>query len=277
MDRTGYNEDIKLPKFNLMVSSTLVRSLTVDGLKVEIYPDRQELIATLVDRLQTHLQTAINDRGRATAILASGSSQIQLLDRLTATTAIDWSKMTLFHLDEYLGIDGNHPASFQRYMKELVADKVNPHCFNYLRGDTLEPMAECDRYRRLLADRSIDLCLLGVGETGHIAFNDPEVANFDDPYAVKIVKLAEKSRQQQVNAGFFDLINDVPQYALTLTIPSIIQALKISCIALGENKAAVVNRILTGKISTDCPATILRRHDRATLYLDAAAASQIDL
>jgi glucosamine-6-phosphate deaminase len=260
-----------------MVSSTLVRSLTVDGLKVEIYPDRQELIATLVDRLQTHLQTAINDRGRATAILASGSSQIQLLDRLTATTAIDWSKMTLFHLDEYLGIDGNHPASFQRYMKELVADKVRPHCFNYLRGDTLEPMAECDRYRRLLADRSIDLCLLGVGETGHIAFNDPEVANFDDPYAVKIVKLAEKSRQQQVNAGFFDLINDVPQYALTLTIPSIIQALKISCIALGENKAAVVNRILTGKISTDCPATILRRHDRATLYLDAAAASQIDL
>jgi glucosamine-6-phosphate deaminase len=258
-----------------MVSTAAVQTFTVDGLRVEIYPDRLDLITTLVDRLQVHLQQAIATNGAAAAILASGSSQIKLLDRLTSTPKIDWSKITLFHLDEYLGISGTHPASFQRYMQELVTDKVHPAQFNYLQGQTLEPIAECDRYHRLLSMQSIDLCLLGIGETGHIAFNDPEVANFSDPYPVKLVKLAEKSRQQQVNAGFFVQLADVPQYALTLTIPSILRAQKLSCIALGENKAAVVKRMLSGDISTDCPATILRKHDRATLYLDAAAASHL--
>jgi glucosamine-6-phosphate deaminase len=251
--------------------------MNIDQLRVEIYPQESDLVTALVERLRLNFQQAIVTNGRARAILASGSSQIKLLDRLTTTAGIEWAKTTLFHLDEYLGIDREHPASFQRYMRELVADKVHPDRFHYLQGDTLEPIAECDRYSQLLSTAAIDFSLLGVGETGHIAFNDPEVADFNDRYPVKLVKLAQKSRQQQVDAGFFTNPIDVPQYALTLTISTILQARHLYCLALGHKKAAVVKRMLTGDISTDCPATILRRHPSATLYLDAAAAGEIDL
>jgi glucosamine-6-phosphate deaminase len=172
-----------------------------------------------------------------------------------------------------LGIGGTHPASFQLFMRELVEQKVSPRKFNYLAGDTVEPIAECDRYHGLLSAQPIDLCFLGIGETGHIAFNDPEVADFKDPYPVKLVKLADKSRQQQVNTGFFDRIEAVPQYALTLTLPTICRARRICCLAMGARKAGIVKTMLTGEISHVCPASILRKYPTATLYLDEAAAS----
>jgi glucosamine-6-phosphate deaminase len=250
-----------------------VRSFQIDRLRVEIYDTEADIIEHLVGEIEGYLQTVQRSKGSAAAILASGGSQIGFLQQLTTRGKIDWAKMTLFHLDEYLGISDEHPASFQRYMRELVTEKVHPQVFNYLLGDTLEPIAECDRYRQLLAAQNIDLCMLGIGETGHIAFNDPEVANFVDPYPVKLVKLAEKSRQQQVNTGFFSQIQDVPQYALTLTIPSILQATKIFCLAMGTKKAAVVKQMLTEEITPQCPASILRRHAGATLYLDESAAS----
>jgi glucosamine-6-phosphate deaminase len=178
-------------------------------------------------------------------------------------------------LDEYLGISGEHPASFGRYMRELVTDKVAPQKFNYLAGDTIEPIAECDRYYRLLAAQPIDLCFLGIGATGHIAFNEPEVADFSDHYPVKLVKLDDKSRQQQVDGGFFDRIEAVPQYALTLTLPTICQAKRICCLAMGAKKAQIVSTMLTGEISPTCPASILRKYPTAALYLDEAAASLI--
>jgi glucosamine-6-phosphate deaminase len=252
---------------------TPLRTWKVDDLQVEVYRDESDLVEHLVDRTQAYLRDAIAQHGSATAILASGGSQIKFLQGLTEQSEIDWAKMTLFHLDEYLGIGGNHPASFQTYMREAVTDRVHPHQFNYLTGDTLEPMAECDRYHQLLSAQPIDLCLLGIGETGHIAFNDPEVADFSDRYPVKLIKLAEKSRQQQVNTGFFDRIEDVPQYALTLTLPTICQAKQISCLAMGAKKADIVRTMLTDRVSTKCPASILRKYSTATLYLDEAAAS----
>jgi glucosamine-6-phosphate deaminase len=255
--------------------STPVRIFQVDALRVEVYQQEADLVDSLVQNTQTYLSQVLERQDFAAAILASGGSQIGLLKSLTTVGGINWSRLTLFHLDEYLGISGNHPASFQRYMRELVTERVQPRQFHYLAGDTLEPMAECDRYHKLLSAQSIDLCYLGIGETGHIAFNEPEVANFSDPYPVKLVKLADKSRQQQVNTGFFDRIEDVPQYALTLTLPTICQAKKICCLAMGVKKAKIVNKMLTGAITSDCPASILRKYSQATLYLDEAAASSL--
>jgi glucosamine-6-phosphate deaminase len=255
--------------------STLLRTFQVDSLQVEVYRQEVDLVTNLVGQTRSNLRATIDRQGTATAILASGGSQIKFLDALTKCPDIDWHRITLFHLDEYLGIEGKHPASFQRYMRELVTDRVNPLQFNYLDGNTLEPMAECDRYYRLLSAKSIDLCFLGIGETGHIAFNDPEVADFSDRYPVKLVKLADKSRQQQVNGGFFDRIEAVPQYALTLTLPTICQAQKIYCLAMGTKKAQIIKTMLTGEITPTCPASILRKYPTATLYLDEESASLI--
>jgi glucosamine-6-phosphate deaminase len=253
----------------------LLRTFQVDALQVEVYRQEADLVSNLVQQTQSYLSEVVDLQGSAAAILASGASQVKLLKDLTTFGEIDWGRITLFHLDEYLGIGGTHPASFQTYMRELVEQKVAVRKFNYLAGDTLEPIAECDRYHQLLSAQSIDLCLLGIGETGHIAFNDPEVADFNDRYPVKLVKLADKSRQQQVNTGFFDRIEAVPQYALTLTLPTICQAKKICCLAMGTRKASIVKTMLTGEISPACPASILRKYAGARLYLDEAAASAL--
>jgi glucosamine-6-phosphate deaminase len=186
---------------------------------------------------------------------------------------LDWSKITCFHLDEYLGIEANHPASFQRYMRNLVADRVPLKKFHFLDSGTLQPIQECRRYGALLAAQPIDLCLLGIGDNGHIAFNDPLVADFNDPEPVKIVKLAKKSRQQQVDVGFFPDIAQVPQYAMTMTISSICRAEQIYCLATGQRKASIVSQFLREPIALSLPATILRRQSQATLLLDTAAAS----
>ena len=259
-----------------MTVSTPLRTFRVDALQVEVYRHQADIVSHLVAQTQSSLNGVIDRQGSAAVILASGASQVKLLQDLTTFGEIDWGRITLFHLDEYLGIGATHPASFQLFMHELVEQKVAVRKFNYLNGDTVEPIAECDRYNQLLSAQSIDLCFLGIGETGHIAFNDPEVADFNDRYPVKLVKLADKSRQQQVNTGFFDRIEAVPQYALTLTLPTICRATQISCLAMGERKAAIVKTMLTGEISTTCPASILRNHSGATLYLDEAAASKIN-
>jgi glucosamine-6-phosphate deaminase len=245
----------------------------IEDLTIQIYPDLTTLIEHTVDRLHQYLQQKIDQQGQATIILASGSSYTQFLKTFTANQQLDWSKITCFHLDEYLGIEANHPASFQRYMRELVADRVPLKKFHFLDSGTLQPIQECRRYGALVAAQPIDLCLLGIGDNGHIAFNDPLVADFTDPEPVKIVKLAEKSRQQQVDVGFFPDIAQVPQYAMTMTIPSICRAEQIYCLATGQRKASIVSQFLQQPIAPSLPATILRTQSQATLLLDTAAAS----
>jgi glucosamine-6-phosphate deaminase len=247
-------------------------SSQVDRLEIATYSDPTDLVSGAVDRVYQSLQATLQRQGQARVILASGGSQIQFLKALTATD-LDWSHITCFHLDEYLGLSSNHPASFQYYMQELVADRVSLKQFHYLDSATLQPLQECRRYGQLLAAEPIDLCLLGVGDNGHIAFNDPLVADFQDPDPVKIVKLADKSRQQQVDGGFFAAIHEVPQYAMTLTIPSICRSQQIICLALGQRKAAIVQQILQAPITPAIPATILRQQPQATLLLDRAAAA----
>jgi glucosamine-6-phosphate deaminase len=254
-----------------MSSLSLVTS-RVDQLTVQIYPDLPGLVKDTVEHLATYLQQQIQQQGLATIILASGSSQVDFLRAFTASQ-LDWSKITCFHLDEYLGIDPQHPASFQQYMRDLVLDKVPVQNFHFLNSAVIDPIKECRRYGLLLQAQPIDLCLLGIGDNGHIAFNDPLVADFADPEPVKIVKLAEKSRQQQVDVGFFAALSEVPQYAMTLTIPSICRARQLYCLALGQRKAQIVQQFLHSPVSATLPATVLRQHSHATLLLDAPAAS----
>ena len=245
----------------------------VDNLLVQIYNSEVEMAQNVAETAQKYLQSVLKQQNSAAVLLATGNSQLKFLDALITLGGVDWSRITLFHLDEYLGITADHPASFRRYMRELVEKRVAPKEFHYIEGDSLQPVAECDRYTKLLQAQPIDLCCLGVGENGHLAFNDPSVANFHDPYSVKLVKLDTVNRQQQVNTGQFPNLETVPQYAFTVTIPTICAAKKILCLAPDKRKANVVKEMLQGTVSTDCPASILRQQPQATLFLDVNSAS----
>ncbi|MBW4686052.1 MAG: glucosamine-6-phosphate deaminase [Komarekiella atlantica HA4396-MV6] len=245
----------------------------VDDLLVQIYNSEVEMAQNVAEIAQKYLQDVLTQQDTAAVLLATGNSQIKFIDALITLGGVDWSRITLFHLDEYLGIAADHTASFRRYMRERVEKRVDPKKFHYLEGDTLQPVGECDRYTKLLQAQPIDLCCLGIGENGHLAFNDPSVANFQDPYCVKLVKLDTANRQQQVSTGYFPNLEAVPQYAFTLTIPMICAAKKILCLAPEKRKAHVVKEILQKSISTDYPASILRQQAQATLFLDVNSAS----
>ncbi|MBE9200364.1 MULTISPECIES: glucosamine-6-phosphate deaminase [unclassified Nodularia (in: cyanobacteria)] len=245
----------------------------VDDLLVQIYNSEDEMANKVAEIAQQYLQQVLLQQETAAVLLATGNSQLKFLDALIRLGGVDWSRMILFHLDEYLGMTADHSASFRRYMQERVEQRVCPQQFHYIQGDALEPLAECDRYTKLLQAQPIDLCCLGVGENGHLAFNDPTVANFEDAYSVKLVKLDTANRQQQVNTGHFPNIDSVPQYAFTVTLPLICSAQKIICLAPEKRKAQVVKQMLKGSININCPASILRQQSQATLFLDVNSAS----
>jgi glucosamine-6-phosphate deaminase len=249
------------------------KSFYVDHLLVEVYASEMEMSESVAKITHQYLQNLLDKQDTVAILLATGNSQIRFLEALIALGEIDWSRIILFHLDEYLGITSDHPASFRRYLRERVEEKVCPQQFYYIAGDTLQPIAECDRYTRLLENQPIDLCFLGIGENGHLAFNDPSVADFQDPAKVKLVKLDHVNRQQQVNTAYFANLADVPQYAFTVTISMICTAKKIICLAPATRKAQVVKTLLTGNITTNCPASILRQQPQATLFLDVNSAS----
>src|SRR5271170_7209293 len=161
-------------------AATPTKTFKADALSVRVYASQGDLSQDVARITQAYLREMLAAKGSAAAILATGNSQIKFLEELVRLGGVDWSKITLFHMDEYLGIDGDHKASFRRYMRERVESRVNPRAFHYLEGDALLPMDECDLYTQLLRAQPIDLCCLGVGENGHLAFNDPEVANFED-------------------------------------------------------------------------------------------------
>lgn len=250
-----------------------IKTFQAEALSVRVYAGQADLSQDVARITQAYLRETLATKGSAAAILATGNSQIKFLEELVRLGGVDWSKITLFHMDEYLGIDGGHKASFRRYMRERVESRVKPRAFHYLEGDALLPMDECDRYTKLLRAQAIDLCCLGIGENGHLAFNDPPVANFEDKHCVTIAKLDEKCRLQQVNEGHFVNMGAVPQYALTLTIPMLCAAKKMLCIAPEKRKAQAVKDALQGPISTACPASILRRQAHATMFLDVDSTS----
>ncbi|MGC8830073.1 MAG: glucosamine-6-phosphate deaminase [Verrucomicrobiia bacterium] len=244
----------------------------VDMLKVRVFPNQPSMAKAAARDASDYLNAALLAQNSAAIILASAASQVQFLSELI-TLPIDWSRITIFHMDEYLGIDENHKASFRKFLRDNVLSKIKPRTYHLIQGDAPEPLTECERYTYLLKSQPIDLCCLGIGENGHIAFNDPPVANFKDRYSVKIVKLDDACRRQQVGEGAFPDIDSVPKYALTLTVPMLVSARRMICVCPEKRKARAVASTLKGEISEKCPASILRTHKNATLYLDSDSAS----
>lgn len=249
------------------------KSFAVDSLAVRVHAGQAEMAADAARLAREILREALARNGSAFAVLATGNSQLLFLEKLIEAGGVDWARVTLFHMDEYLGIGADHPASFRRYMKERVETRVKPRAFHYMQGDALEPLAECERYAKLLSAQPIDLCCLGIGENGHLAFNDPPVADFQDKHLVKIVNLDRECRMQQVGEGHFKGLDDVPQYALTLTIPGLCLAKKMLAIVPEKRKARAVRDALRGPVSTACPGSFLRTQAQCTLLLDADSAS----
>ena len=252
-----------------------MKTLQVDSLQVRIHPTQPEMAADVAQEAKQILVAALECQPTASVIFAAANSQIQALDALVALGGIDWSRVVMFHMDEYLGIDAQHSASFRRFLRERVEERLKPRAFHYIEGEAMQPLAECERYARLLRAQPIDLCLLGIGENGHLAFNDPPVAHFTDPHDVKLVKLDEACRLQQVGEGHFPNLAVVPQYAFTLSIPALCAAKRMLCIVPERRKAAAVKAALRGPIETACPASFLRKQAHCTLFLDAESASGI--
>ncbi len=245
-----------------------------DNLRIRIFDNKEKLGEAAAISVSVKLKNTIAEKGFANLILATGASQFQFLEHLQKQN-IEWKKITVFHLDEYKSMSMNHPASFRKYLKERILDKVQPKQVYYLEGDAADIDAEVARYEELLKTHPVDVACIGIGENGHIAFNDPPVADFNDPKLVKVVELDEACRKQQLGEGWFPTFNDVPTHALSLTIPAIMSCKHINCVVPDERKAEAVFNTVNAEISTACPATILRNHPDVILYLDENSAVKL--
>ena len=246
-----------------------------DLLKIKIFENAAQLGEAAAVAVAGTINGAIAGKGFANVILATGASQFQFLEHLQKQE-IDWKKVTVFHLDEYKGMAVTHPASFRKYLRERILEKVQPKTVYYLEGDAEDIDAEVARYEALLKNHEIDVACIGIGENGHIAFNDPPVADFNDPRLVKVVELDDACRRQQFGEGWFPTFDDVPTHALSLTIPAIVRCKTISCVVPHIQKAEAVFNTLNAEITTACPATILRLHRNTVLYLDKNSASKVE-
>jgi glucosamine-6-phosphate deaminase len=223
------------------------------------------------DEAAAVLRGAVEANGVAHAMFATGNSQIAFVDALVSDTpSVPWSDVVVFHMDEYVGVGPDHPASFQRWIRERIVAPTVPRVAHYIDG-LAPPEAECGRYGELLL-QPLDLCCLGIGENGHLAFNDPGVADFDDPLDVKVVELEVACRQQQVNEGHFPDVASVPSHAVTVTIPALVRAAHVMAIVPEARKAEPVLAALTGPVSTRCPASVLRTMPHVTIHLDEESA-----
>jgi glucosamine-6-phosphate deaminase len=254
----------------------MLSSFQKDNLNIEVYETSGSMGKAAADFVAGVLNREIKEKDFANLILATGASQFTFLENLQKKK-IDWQKITVFHLDEYKGLSESHPASFRKYLKERILEKVQPKQVYYLEGDAADTDSEVKRYEQLLKAHPIDIACIGIGENGHIAFNDPPVADFNDPNLVKIVELDEACRRQQLGEGWFNSFDEVPTHALSLTISAIMNCKNICCVVPDDRKAEAVFNTLNMEISTACPATILRRHPNTMLYLDKSSASKLSV
>lgn len=238
------------------------------------FPDKKSLAAAAANHAATIIREAIAARGKARIIAATGASQFEFLAALTAMPGIDWRRVEMFHLDEYVGLPETHPASFCKYLRERLIDKVGIGQYHLLSG-TKDPGKLMKRIGDKLQLSQIDVAFVGVGENGHLAFNDPP-ADFEtlEPYA--IVTLDDACRRQQLNEGWFPTFNDVPKQAISMTIQQILKAKEILCMVPDARKAQAVKNCFSGPVSNLAPASILQNHANTTVYLDAASSSLLD-
>lgn len=253
----------------------LIKEFYCDELRVRIFHTRADMGHCAGREAAAYMKKLLQAKEHINVMFAAAPSQNETLAELINDPDIDWSRINAFHMDEYVGLAPEHSAGFRNFLNRSIFGIKNFRTVHLLNGNAENPQEEADRYSKLLQENPLDVCILGVGENGHIAFNDPPVADFDDPKLVKIVQLEERCRQQQVNDGCFANIDEVPTHALTVTIPALVHAKAMFCSVPAETKADAINRMIHGDVSTDCPATILRTHGSACLYVDAAAGKYI--
>jgi len=247
-------------------------SFMIDALSVYICNDRTELGRLSARAVYDKVNELFEMKKEINLLFAAAPSQNEFLEALKAYEDIPWQCINAFHMDEYIGLDYNAPQCFTNFLKERIFGRLPFKSVNYIDGNSKEPGQECKRYGELLRKYPLDIACTGVGENGHLAFNDPHVANFHDEKLVQIVALDERSRRQQVNDGCFSHISLVPKNALTLTIPAIMATNYIVCMVPGLKKAEAVRNMLYGEISEMCPASVLRLHKAANLYIDQDSA-----
>ena len=240
-----------------------------DQLTIKKYTTRQEMGAAAAADAEKVIAEIIAEKGYINMIFAAAPSQNEMLQSLLSSDRIDWSKVNAMHMDEYVGLPEGSAQSFGTYLNSHIFSHKTFKSVHYIRGFVEDTQAECARYTEILQQYPVDVVCLGIGENGHIAFNDPWVAEFEDKKAVKVVQLDEMCRNQQVNDGCFPAIDDVPTHAITLTIPSLLAAKYMFCVVPAATKAEAVKNTVYGPISENCPASIMRTHGAATLYCDA--------
>jgi glucosamine-6-phosphate deaminase len=258
-----------------MLNAVQPGSRVIDGATVHVHPDVASMAQAAADEALGVLRAAVEARGVAHAMFATGNSQLAFVRALIEDTEdVPWGETIVFHMDEYVGIGPEHPAGFQRWIRQRIVDPAHPKAAYSVEG-LGDAEAECDRYAELLRAHPLDLCCLGIGENGHLAFNDPPVADFADPRDVKVVELDTACRIQQVNEGHFTGIDAVPTHAITVTIPALLRAGRVLAIVPEARKAEPVRTALTGPITTACPASALRTIDHATVHLDPDSAALV--
>lgn len=260
----------------MSVEAVETRYFQAGKLKAEIHADRKAAGRAAAEAAAREFKKQVEKRRPLSVIFATGASQIETLDALTSLKDLPWESIRGFHMDEYVGISADHPASFRRYLRERLTDKVPIGEFFPIDGSAGDPEAVGREYAEKLRVSEPQVCLLGIGENGHLAFNDPDVADFNDPLDVKTVVLDAVCRQQQTAEGWFKSADEVPERAITLTIPALLRVPKLIVSVPGRRKAAIMRRTVEEAISTACPATILRNHPDATVYLDAESAGELD-
>lgn len=244
----------------------MTKEFTADNLQVKIYPSRQHMGEAAATEAAACLNKLLSEKECVNVIFAAAPSQNEFLETL-AMKDVDWSRVNAFHMDEYIGLVADAPQGFGNFLRRAIFDKVPFRTVHYLNG-AIEPTEACESYTTLLKAHPTDIVFMGIGENGHIAFNDPHVADFNDPQMVKVVDLDHKCRTQQVNDGCFSSIDDVPTHAMTLTIPALMAASHHFCIVPAPSKAEAVKATVEGDIDPVCPASILRKKAGARLYLD---------
>lgn len=246
-----------------------------DNLTVKISATRVEMGKLAAAEAAVVLRRLLSEKEQVNMIFAAAPSQNETLASLAGSAGVDWTRINAFHMDEYVGLAPGNKNSFTCYLDTHIFSFLPFRSVNYIRGDAPDTAAECRRYSELLSKYPPDIVMLGIGENGHIAFNDPHVADFSDPQAVKEVTLDEVCREQQVHDGCFKALSDVPKSALTLTIPALTAAEYMFCSVPAASKAEAVKNTVNNEISEKCPATILRRHKNAVMYCDADSARYI--
>ena len=253
-----------------------MREYKVDKLNVKIFENRTLMGEDAAKDIKAKIKELLAKKETINMIFAAAPSQNDVLKSLVEDKSIEWNRVNAFHMDEYVGLPSTAPQGFGNFLRDHIFGLVPMKSVNYINISATDAEAEAIRYGKLLDENPTDIVVMGIGENGHIAFNDPPVADFKDPKTVKVVKLDEVCRQQQVNDGCFASIDLVPTHAMTLTVPTLTRAPYLFCIVPAPTKAAAVYETLNGTVDEHCPASILRTHENAVLYLDADSSARLD-